>query len=365
MKKNKQLTRFFLFAFIFLMLFALVSPDAFPRAGGGHKFKSTRTKKSSSSSSSTSSSSRSRGGRSRSDRSRDSRSRDSRSRDRDYYRTNGAGRVDGGGTSSPCTSSGCGIGGFILILIIFGIAIVGALTSKKKGSSDDIDALEEANLTTGFGYVGDEEEIETVSLDDLPPINQEKVEEQLAQIREKDPNFSKKVFLDKVQTSFYEIQRAWSKGNLEPVRSKMSDSQFYRMQMQLNEYLEKRQLNIVENVVIGSARIAEAGVEGDYDFIEVQITASMSDKTVNEQGIVISGSEEIVPVIEYWTFHRKQGAKTSEDGGRTPSNKCPSCGAPMEGMGESGKCEYCGATLTRASFDWILDTITQASEKME
>ena len=198
----------------------------------------------------------------------------------------------------------------------------------------------------------------------LPPIDEARVKAELEELKKKDPYFSEKVFLDKAQTAFMQIQRAWSKNDLEPVRPLMSEAQFSRMNIQVEEMKENGQRNIISNVVIGDIKIAKAGIEGEYDFIKTRIHASMSDKTVDANNNIIDGSDEIKPVAEYWTFIRKIGAKTSSDGGRTVAHNCPSCGAPID-AGETGKCPYCEVTITAASFDWVLDTITHAYEEME
>jgi rubrerythrin len=135
------------------------------------------------------------------------------------------------------------------------------------------------------------------------------------------------------------------------------------MGMQQEELNEKGLTNKVEDVVIGKVEVVEAGVEGEHDFIKTLMNASMSDKTVDSTGKIIEGSNQIQNVLEYWTFIRKTGAKTSQDGGKTVAHNCPNCGAPLD-IGEAGQCPFCEAKITSASFDWVLDTIGQPSADM-
>jgi hypothetical protein len=44
---------------------------------------------------------------------------------------------------------------------------------------------------------------------------------------------------------------------------------------------------------------------------------------------------------------------------RTDLSKCPSCGAPVDKMGEAGVCEYCNNKITDGYFSWVLFSITQ------
>ena len=240
---------------------------------------------------------------------------------------------------------------FIFIVIIAVVIVL--VLKKKKGKDSDSSENDENGNPPRDDYIQPQ-----VNLADLPPIDREKVEEQLKTLKEKDPNFSEKVFLDKSQTAYHKIQRAWSKNALGEARQFMSEAQFNRMKMQQEDLIDRGLTNKVEDLVIGKVETVEAGVEGEHDFIKVLINASMSDKTVDKTGKIVEGSNEIQNVLEYWTFVRKQGAKTNEDGGRTVAHNCHNCGAPLD-EGESAKCPYCDTTITNASFDWVMDTITQ------
>lgn len=327
-----------------IALFIIFSHEVYPRAGAGHKFRAPRRRKTTTRKTTRYQSTPNR---------RTTHTKTVTSTRRDYHRKRSVAGTRSRGSRSCCGPTiGCGIGIIVLIIVI--IFIILSILKKKKGKQGDQQTQQRQQPIP----------IQHVDVDALPPIDEEKVNAQLEELRKKDPNFSEKVFLDKAQTSFFEIQRAWSKNDLEPVRKHMSSAQFNRMNMQLSEYIDKGRKNVIEDLVIGGIKTTEAGIEGEYDFIKTRVHASMSDKTYDRDGNIVEGSTEIIPMAEYWTFIRKQGAKTNQDGGRTVSHNCPNCGAPVE-TGESGKCPYCDATLTASSFDWVLDTITQAVEEIE
>ena len=41
---------------------------------------------------------------------------------------------------------------------------------------------------------------------------------------------------------------------------------------------------------------------------------------------------------------------------------CPNCGAPLD-LNATAKCQYCGAVIQSADFDWVLKTIKGISQQ--
>jgi Tim44-like domain len=176
-----------------------------------------------------------------------------------------------------------------------------------------------------------------------------------------DPNFSEQVFLDKVQTAFFLVQKAWTQRNQDVARAVMSEALYRRHKMQTDELLQKGRTNVLENIVIGGTQIVKIASENDYDAITVRIRASMSDYMVDDKtGQVADGHKEPRPFTEYWAFVRRYDKRTQKPA-ETKAYLCSNCGAPLE-INESGKCSYCGTLSTAAAFDWVVDTITQESE---
>jgi predicted lipid-binding transport protein (Tim44 family) len=176
-----------------------------------------------------------------------------------------------------------------------------------------------------------------------------------------DPNFSEQVFLDKVQTAFFLVQKAWTQRNQDLARAVMSEALYRRHKMQTDELLQKGRTNVLENIVIGGTKIVKIISENDYDAITVRIRASMSDyMTDDKTGQMVDGQKEPRPFTEYWAFVRRYDKKTQKPA-ETKAYLCSNCGAPLE-INESGKCSYCGTLSTAAAFDWVVDTITQESE---
>jgi predicted lipid-binding transport protein (Tim44 family) len=176
-------------------------------------------------------------------------------------------------------------------------------------------------------------------------------------IKAKDPNFDERAFLDRAQTSFFKVQQAWTARNQDLARDCMSDALYERHKMQTDQLIANHQVDVLENIVIGSARIVEAAAGHAFDSIKVAFTASMTDYTVDEQTRqVVDGNQYQQTFTEYWTFIRRGDAKSTA-GQTTLAPSCASCGAPLQI--KDGKCAYCGAFARTSSSDWVVDTIEQ------
>jgi rubrerythrin len=98
----------------------------------------------------------------------------------------------------------------------------------------------------------------------------------------------------------------------------------------------------------------------------VKIEASMYDRFLCGLSKSLS-SESHDDFTEYWTFIRRYNPQ-GESAYRNvySNNTCPQCGAPLPlELGERGNCPACNALVNSGEFDWVLTTITQASDWAE
>jgi hypothetical protein len=192
-----------------------------------------------------------------------------------------------------------------------------------------------------------------------PPrtFNADSIASGVAALKAKDPNFDERAFLDRAQTSFFKVQQAWAARNQDLARDCMSDALYERHKMQTDQLLANHQVDMLENIVIGSARIIQVTPGHAFDSIAVAFTASMTDYTVDEQTKkIVGGTQSQQTFTEFWTFIRRSDAKSTA-GQTTLSSTCASCGAPLNIV--QGKCSYCGAFARTSSSDWVVDTIEQ------
>lgn len=183
----------------------------------------------------------------------------------------------------------------------------------------------------------------------------------IAAIKQKDPSFDEQNFKDKANTTFYKIQYAWEKKDMDIARAFVTDSIMQRYSVQLQGLKDKHQTNKMENMTVGSTVIAAVSGDEKFDKITVRFEASAADYTVDDAtGNLVKGSKTPSHFTEYWTFLRSKAAHTDATKS-LKDNKCPNCGAALE-VNATGKCNYCGSVLTSGEYDWVLSEITQKGD---
>lgn len=181
----------------------------------------------------------------------------------------------------------------------------------------------------------------------------------IAAIKQHDPNFDEAAFLDRAQTAFFTIQQAWQARNQDLARDVMSAALYERHKMQTDQLIARHRVDVLENIVIGHAKIVAVTPGTAYESIVVAFSASMSDYTIDEQTKqIVEGSREPQTFTELWTFIRRADAKTNVAQTQLAAT-CPSCGAPLELV--DGKCSYCGAYVRTSSSEWVVDQIEQTT----
>ncbi|HYM49240.1 MAG TPA: Tim44-like domain-containing protein [Candidatus Limnocylindrales bacterium] len=196
-------------------------------------------------------------------------------------------------------------------------------------------------------------------LQNMAPL--QSVDQGMAALQAKDPNFNEQVFNDRAQTTFFALQKAWVDRNLEPARVYLSDAIYHRWKMQIDQMMAAHKRDVLENLVVGGIRVVKVQTDANFDSITVRIDAAATDYTVDDQsGRMVSGSRQQQPFTEYWTFTRS-GTVRTKAGESAEITQCPNCGAPLT-INESGVCQYCKAVVTTGQFGWVLGNITQASE---
>lgn len=182
-------------------------------------------------------------------------------------------------------------------------------------------------------------------------------------LKGKDPQFDLLRFFDRTKRLFLEVQEAWFRRNLEPVRRHLSDATFSRLVVQ-QKILE------VQGVrdAIADAKVLDLQIIGleqsdFFDTVHVRVKAALRDTDVpaamgDDQARQAAMAKAPEQFIEVWSFVRKPGVQSKGD---APQGACPNCGAPFAG-GAANKCEYCGAIVNSGHYDWVLAEITQGSE---
>ena len=184
-------------------------------------------------------------------------------------------------------------------------------------------------------------------------------------LKAKDPNFDLMKFFDRTKREFLELQDAWFKRNLEPVRRYLSDATFQRLvtQAKLMELLGVR--DALADPQVLDLQIIGLEQNDAFDTVHIRVTAQVCDDDApanfsDVQAQVLAKKKKPEQFTEVWSFVRKPGAQTRVEGD-VSQGKCPNCGAEFSG-GAANTCEFCGAIVNSGHYDWVLAEITQGSQ---
>ncbi len=181
--------------------------------------------------------------------------------------------------------------------------------------------------------------------------------EQISQImKAKDVNFTANDFLSYVKRVYVDIQEAWAKRDLEPVRSVLHPNLYQQTQQQIEMKIADGIVNHLERIAVNTAYLTGYRQDDDYEYMVVYLAAQMIDYQVKEEtGEVIGGDKNTLWHMFYkMTFVRAITMQTPDiTEAENEVMRCPSCGAPIEGTA-FGKCEYCGTVVSTGKYGWVL-----------
>ena len=156
---------------------------------------------------------------------------------------------------------------------------------------------------------------------------------------------------------FLRIQESWSSGSWERARPFETDFLFQQHRYWIDRYAADGLRNRMDRIEVTDVAIAKVSVDAYLESVTVRIFARMRDWTENASGSVVGGSRTHDRIFsEYWTFLRSAGKSAKP---RDHVDNCPSCGAPLDNVSESGVCGYCDARITGGEYDWVLSAIDQ------
>jgi len=191
----------------------------------------------------------------------------------------------------------------------------------------------------------------------LPTARAPDLGAQLRALQARHPEFALPAFQLRASEIFLRVQAAWAAKDRKALRPLETDAVFQSHRYWLDRYDREGAVNHCESVRVGGFKVSRVQLDAWYTAITVRIFAEMLDWTADREGRLIGGSRtESRYFSEYWTFVRAAGQPSAP---RASLDSCPSCGAPLDKVGETGICGYCEARITTGQFDWVLAGIDQ------
>ena len=182
------------------------------------------------------------------------------------------------------------------------------------------------------------------------------------EVKAVDELFNKEEFLSWSRDLFIKLQAAWTARDWSTIRVFETNELFEQHHKQLQDYIDRKQINKMERICVKSAQLADFKQTGDKDILTVILKSRMVDYIIDEEtGKVLKGDKVTDRHSTYkLEFIRKTGVKTKPGSNQINTTNCPNCGAPTQ-ITSSGKCEYCGSVITTGEHSWALANL----EKIE
>lgn len=132
------------------------------------------------------------------------------------------------------------------------------------------------------------------------------VEQGLMEIRQTDPSFDEKHFVEVASDVFFQVQAGWMRRDLESYRHLLGSRLAEEYERHFEKMRQQKHINKLESIAIRKVEIVNGGSDGSEDFVTVLFTANLLDYTVDEtHGELVSGSmTEPVKFAEEWTWAR-------------------------------------------------------------
>ncbi len=174
-------------------------------------------------------------------------------------------------------------------------------------------------------------------------------------IQQKDPAFTAPDFISFAKQVYMDIQDAWEKRDLEPVRAVLHQNLYQQTQRQIEQKIADGIVNYLERISINTAYLTSYRRDAEYEYLTIYLAASMIDYQVREAtGEIVYGNKETRWNMYYkMTFMRTAGSTTRSAQEKDEGMMCPNCGAPLQGT-SFGKCAYCDSVILTGVYDWVL-----------
>ncbi|MBP5605172.1 MAG: TIM44-like domain-containing protein [Ruminiclostridium sp.] len=256
--------------------------------------------------------------------------------DRDYS-------YSGGSSYSGSGGGGGGAGIIVPIVIIIVIVVLINMSKKNNGGSGN-------NGNTGGG-------VRPANGGQGLNVNVPDRTSQIEQIiKAEDPAFTADDFTSFVKEVYIDIQTAWCKRDLTPVRPVLHTNLYNTTSKQVQSKIDQGVTYHYESIAINTAYLTSYVRDNEYEYLTAYLNARYIDyQTDDKTGNVIRGDKNTRWDFRYkMKFMRSVGVKTTSSGDNNMiGHNCPNCGAPLT-ISSTGVCEFCGSTVTTGLYSWVL-----------
>ena len=183
--------------------------------------------------------------------------------------------------------------------------VLGRRTGHERRPSNLFERGEPKSGSENVIRLGEREDQNDVSGDDLSDIGDTTLAAGLLRIKRADPNFSRASFLEGARAAFEIVVSAYAAGDTDALRPILADDVYRRFARAIRDRAGARRT--LETTVVSSdeSEIIEAGMNERNAVVTVRFVTHQVNVTRDADDEVIDGDpREAVEVVDIWTFER-------------------------------------------------------------
>ena len=104
-------------------------------------------------------------------------------------------------------------------------------------------------------------------------------------VKATDELFNKEEFIAWAKDLFITLQNSWMARELETIRTFQTPELFEQSKRQMQGYIDRKQINVIERPYVNSARLVSFEQDGDKDILAVELNTRMIDYIIDENTI--------------------------------------------------------------------------------
>jgi len=119
-----------------------------------------------------------------------------------------------------------------------------------------------------------------------------KLQKYIAEAKEIDKDFSDEEFSKEAFYIYKEVQLAWMNFEIEKLRKLISEEMFTKYQKQLEEFKDKKQKNIMNQIEYKSNKIVDMKIEDGIEMVKCNMNVTCYDYIIDDKEKVIKGKKD-------------------------------------------------------------------------
>lgn len=162
------------------------------------------------------------------------------------------------------------------------------------------------------------------------------------------PNYTLSKLEDELYNNFIKVQESWSDFDYDKMRELCTDELYNTYKSQLEVLKIKKGKNIMDGFNRERVVIFNIKEENGTICVSCALCASFHDYVIDENSGNVTRGDKNITMTNIYQLEYIREKDNSKD-----MDKCPSCGAPIEGN-TSSTCEYCGSTIVYNAKKFVL-----------